>query len=388
MGLFFGSRQQRASLADYGVRPRSDGRSADAETRRDSLKVSVKWACLRLRADLLSTTPLDVFRRVAGVQVEVPKTPVFLAPGGSEADGVGMVEWLYSSQFDLDDCGNHFGIIRARDGMKLPSLIEQVPVDTVTVRVRKGKRTYRIDGTEYQPDEVWHERQFTTSGSPVGLSPTAHSALSAKGYLSAQEFAVSWFDGGGVPAAHLQNVAKQTLTPEESATAKARFKASVSNGDLLVSGKDWEYHMLGAKASESAFIEQMTASAPDQCRFYGVPGDMVDVQVPTGTVTYANVTQRNLQLLVLNMGPAYLRREDMLSRRLLPQPRYAKFNTDALLRLDPETRSNKLIAEVQGRLLAPSEARELMNMQPFTDEQLAEFDRLFGARTKTPSKEV
>ena len=67
---------------------------------------------------------------------------------------------------------------------------------------------------------------------------------------------------------------------------------------------------LAAKASESGFIQQMEYTDVALTRFFGVPADMVDVQSSTGSVTYANITQRNLQLLVMNLGGAVKRRED------------------------------------------------------------------------------
>jgi hypothetical protein len=36
------------------------------------------------------------------------------------------------------------------------------------------------------------------------------------------------------------------------------------------------------------------------------------------------------------------------------------------------------------RVLAPSEARALEDLPPFTDEQLAEFDRVYGAPRSNP----
>jgi hypothetical protein len=64
-----------------------------------ALRHSAVWACLRLRANLISTMPVDAFRRAAGVQIEVTKPPVLVIPGGER---VGIMEWLYSTQFDLD----------------------------------------------------------------------------------------------------------------------------------------------------------------------------------------------------------------------------------------------------------------------------------------------
>lgn len=353
-------------------------------TRTSSLRAGVKWAALRLRADLVSTTPLDVFRRVDGRQVEMTKPLVLKEPGGADME---PEEWFYSTQFDLDDTGNTFGIVASRDNHGLPTMIELVPTEAASVMVRKGIVKYRLDGKEYDRDKVWHERQFTTSGSPVGLSPTFFAAMVAGGYLSAQEFAADWFSGAGVPASHLKNTAR-VLQPGEAEKIRARHEASVRNGGVFVSGSDWTYDMIGAKASEAAFVDMIDATAPELCRFYGVPGDVIDVSPATSTITYANITQRNLQLLILNLGPSYTRRERTFSRRMLPQPRYAKWNTDALLRMDPASRYAQWKLGIDGRFLAPSEARDLDNRQPFTPEQEAEFGRLFPGRAATPTKEL
>ena len=88
-------------------------------TNETALRNSAVWACLRLRADLMSTFPIDVYRYVNGIQVEVPKPPVLVAPGGSE---VGIKEWMYSTEFDLDRGGNCFGIITERTGVIGPDL--------------------------------------------------------------------------------------------------------------------------------------------------------------------------------------------------------------------------------------------------------------------------
>jgi len=117
------------------------------------------------------------------------------------------------------------------------------------------------------------------------------------------------FGGSGVPAAHLKNTT-QALDSDQATAIKDRFVSSVVSGDVFVTGSDWEYNMMGReKASESSFIEAQHATAADMCRFLGVPGDMVDVNEQTGSVTYANITQRNLQLLIINLGPARTRRE-------------------------------------------------------------------------------
>lgn len=365
---------------------RMNGRRVDGAT---AMRHSAVWACLRLRADLLSTMPLDVLKRVrtdtGSVQVEMNKPPVLTSP-----DGVWPIEdWLYASQVDLDRYGNAFGVIRARDGAGLPALIELVDAATVTVR-GSGPRIeeYVFGRDHYSPEEVWHERQYPIAGMPLGLSPIGYAAMSIEGWLSAQHFMVEWFNGSAMPAAALKNT-ERTVPAVEAAAIKTRYTASVRNGDVFVHGKDWEFSTVGAKASESSFLDVGRYSISDVCRFLGVPGDMIDAESSTGSITYANVTQRNLQLLILNLAPVLRRRESAFSRRLLPQPRYVKFNRGSLLEMDLKTRYESYKVAVEARTLAPSEVRELENRQPFTTDQLAEFDRLFGKGTApAPAKGV
>ena len=373
-------KRERRDLSGLGsLIPSRLPANATAVTRDSSLQSSVKWACLRLRADLISTTPLDVFRQTAtGPMAQVATPPVLRAPDGV----IDISEWLYSSQFDLDDIGNHFALITARDRAGLPSVLEPLPADDVVVRVRDGQVTYEVGGTPVDTANIWHERQHSTSGSVLGLSPTAYAASLMSANMSAQAFAASWFAGHGVPAAHLRNSAK-TLNAPEATAAKAKFLDTVSTGGVFVTGSDWEYTPLGAKASEAAFLEMLKASAPDICRFYGVPGDMVDVESSTGNITYANVTQRNLQFLILNLGPAITRRERAFSNALTPRGQVVKFNTDAILRMDPAARITQMSAEIDKRLLTVTEGRELLNRSPLTPDEEAEFARLFPTRSTT-----
>lgn len=354
-------------------------------SRDESLRHSAVWACLRLRADLISSMPVDIFRRVGGVQFEQAKSAVFVTPGGRECR---WMEWAYSTQVDLDSAGNTVGLITARDGAGLPARIELANIDDVTF---KGKGStlskVRIGAREYDPLEVWHEKQFTLSGCPVGLSPIAYSARSINNYLSAQEFADEWFGNSTVPGGHLKNTAR-VLDKGEAAKTKESFKASVQAGDVWVSGNDWEYSMLSAKASESQFLELMDASIADVCRYLGVPGDMIDAPTKGSSVTYANITQRNLQLLIMNLGPAIARREEAWSFGLLPQPRYAKLNTAALLRMDLKSRYESYKIGVDARFLPPSRILDLENMPPLTPEEKAEFAELFPAKPAAPTKEA
>lgn len=354
-------------------------------TQDTALRHSGVWAALRLRANLVSSLPVDVFRRVGGVQVETPKPPLLVEPGGPDWL---WPEWMWATQFDLDRYGNTFGIVVERDGLGMPRRVELVPAGMVTVRGNGPTITkYRVGPEEYDPPEVWHERQYRVAGSPIGLCPVAYAAWSIGGYLSAQKFTLDFFGSGAMPAGVLRNTQVQVPGQDQITEAKAKFKAATANRDIFVTGRDWEWTASAAPEAANAFIEAQQWGTVEVARYFDVPADLIDAAVSGQSVTYANITQRNVQLLVMSLGPAIGRREAALTRAL-PQPRYVKLNSDALLRMDPQTRDQVLIAKVAGRLLAPSEARELDNRQPFTPEQEAEFARLFPAKYPAPSKQL
>jgi HK97 family phage portal protein len=364
------------------IPPRSSAGAGTVRVTEDSaMRHSAVWACLRLRADLESTMPIDVFRRVGEIQVEMPKPPILVNPGGERVD---ICEWMYSSRVDLDRAGNAFGLITERNAAGLPSRIDLQPMTDCTVKMKGNEITkYRICGKEYDPDLVWHEKQFTVAGFPLGLSPVAYAAWSIGQYQSAQKFALDWFGTGGVPKGHLKNTELATLDPENAAVIKTRYKASVENNDVFVSGKDWEYKPFQAEAVGAEWLEAQKFGIGDIARFFGCPGDLIDAAVSTGSITYANITQRNLQFLIMNLGPAIIRRERALSK-LLPAPRYVKLNTSALLRMDDQTRAQLIKTKIDSRTLTPSEARELDNLPPLTPEQIAEFEQLFGKKNPAP----
>jgi HK97 family phage portal protein len=348
-------------------------------TNDSAMRHSAVWACLRLRADLISTMPMDVFRRVNGMQIEMPKPPVLVNPGGERVD---MCEWLYSSQVDLDRAGNAIGLITEVNALGLPARIDLQMLGECSVQSKDGVVTYRIGGKSYSAAQVWHERQYTVAGLEVGLSPVAYAAWSIGEYLSIQDFALSWFAGGAVPKARMKNTAK-TINNDEAEKVKSRYRATTQNGDLFVYGADWEYDFMQAQNQGMEWIEGKRYGVTDIARFFGAPGDLIEAAVSTGTITYANISQRNLQFLIMNLQPAIYRRELRLSK-LLPQPRYVKLNTDALLRMDPQTRAQVILTRINARTLAPSEARELDNLPPLTEAQIAEFDRFWPPKPAQP----
>ncbi len=345
-----------------------------------SLTHSAVWACRRIRADLISTFPVDVFRKFGSISIEMPKPPIMIDPGGVKWD---YVDWMWASQNDLDSAGNAVGIIRARNGARnryypdgLPAEIELADTRGCSVVTVKGKTKYRVDGKLYDPSEVYHEKAYPVSGSPVGLSVLQMAAATIGEALTMQTYGLDWFRNGGIPKAWMQNTAKRLQDGERDA-AKQWYQDTISNGDLMVTGRDWEYNMIQAESAGMEWLEGRRFSVPEICRFYSVPPEMVHGAVSGQSITYANVSQANLQFLIMHLGPAIVRREKNLSK-LLPEPRFVKMNTSGLLRMDDAARQTYIRSQLETWQLTLAEARELDNREPLSAADITAMQEIYG----------
>jgi HK97 family phage portal protein len=356
-------------------------------TAETALRSSAVWAALRLRANLISTLPVDSFRERPGeIRVAIANPGVTFINAGRE---IPWHEFLYATQMDLDRSGNAFGVVTQRNALNLPTRIELVNIGDVTLSPRyvggnvlDPELVWRIGGVEYAYEDLWHERQYVVSGLPLGLNAIMYAAYAVGSYLSAQDFAIKWFSNDAMPAAVLKNE-EETVPPKVAEAAKARFQASMTPGGVFVTGRDWSLSPMNAAENTNRYIETMQWGVPDIARYLDVPADLIDGAVSGSSVTYANVTQRLLQLLVVHLGPSITRRELALSD-LHPRPRYIKLNRKALLAMDPLGQAQLLGAEITGRYTTPDEARAIMDKAPLTEGDKALFDRLFGSKNATP----
>lgn len=327
-------------------------------TESTALRHSAVWAALRLRANLVSSLPLDCYISLPDGRVEEPRPQVLVEPW----PGTSEREWRYGSQYDLDRAGNTFGIVHARDREGRPTVVEPVGIDEVRVTCRGRRVTeLRVNGESIPLDAVWHEKQYAPAGFALGMSPIQAARWSIGGYLAAQDYSLDWFaEDGAHPVGVLKNL-DRTLNPETAAEMKRRFKAAVRNRDIFVTGRDWEWTAEAVEADSAGFLEAMRWGAQDVARFLDVPADMIDAGMSGSSITYANITQRNLQFLITALQPALTRREEALSR-LCPTGVYVRFNSDALLRMDPATRWKLHADRVRAGLQSVNEVRAIEDM--------------------------
>lgn len=360
-------------------------------TQQTALKNSVWWGGLSLRANIVSTLPVDVVRDTGEGITQSVKNPGPLVT--TPWINVDITEFLYSIQFDMDRYGNAIGIIRERNALGKPTAVELQEMRNCAA-IMDGPRIkqWRCGKEYYDPRDIWHQKQYTMAGLALGLSPLAYAADSMGIYQSAQEFALDWFGNGAIPRGVLRNTQKELLDPKLVEDAKTGFKNATAGGDIFVHGREWEWLPANTSAATAGFLAQKTSSERDVARYVGVPAGMIDVEVATGNITYANVTQFNLHFLVNYLGPSVVRTQNFWSTNALPKPWKFRLNTDALLRMDPQAKADIMVKLANAKLRTPDEIRALDNLPPYTPEQITQIG-LFAQMSKSQpapaqSKEV
>ena len=350
-------RRRTPSLAGVPVDPDS------------ALRMSAVWACVDLIATNTSVLPLDEYRsRPDGTREELPTPPLFDSPDGE----LGLTGWLYQVVESLLKRGNAYGLILRRDRDGWPTKIQMLPPQVVQVEQRGepfGPYEWKLEGHPIRRydarsghGDLWHVPAYLTAGSPVGLSPIAKAALSIGTGLAAQEFGARWFRDNATPAAILSN--EKTVNKETAKLVKRRWvEALRGNREPVTLGDGWKYEAVQVPANESQFLETIRASTVDVARYFRVPPSEIGASLEGSSQTYANQEQRALALLTYTLNPWLVRLEEALTG-LRPRDRFMKFNVDALLRTDLETRYRAHELSIVSGWKNVDEVRSLEDLPP------------------------
>lgn len=383
MSLFRPERRAETSTAAQLIAEQRQGRiyaGVQVDDMR-AMQLAAVWGCIDLIASIVSTLPIEEYRRVGGVRIEQSPPLLLVDPAG---DGTGVEMWIRQLITSCLLRGNGYGLILAVGADGWPSQIESLHPDRVTWRRRLnfGPVESLLDNKlvdRWPAGPLWHLPVYVLPGSPVGMSPIQFAAQTIGLGLAAQKYGAEWFGQGKIPPATLET--EQPVDGTQAAALKERVNAALADGGPLVLGAGLKFNPISVAPNEAQFLETMEYNSDDIARFFfrRPPGE-------GGNVTYANVEARSLDLLTYTLSEWLVLIEKALTR-LRPRPRYVKFNADAFLRVDAMTRAKVLDIQVRGGVRNRDEARAYDDMKPIPDGTGVEFLWPPGATSVDATKE-
>ena len=337
-----------------------------------ALRHSAAWACQRILVSTISKMPVDVFRRDAAGQVEITAPTIVSAPSG-RVSRRGWVAQLVRSGLQH---GNMYGRIVSVSAAGFPSQIETVSGEEVAWNTKGGQLVPFVNGREsavYPAGDLWHVpvSQFLLPGSPVAMSPTQFASRAIATGLAAEEFGHRFFTDGGHPTTvwSVDGEPSQDMLDVYAARVMDRMESGSRKPLFIGSGVNPK--QLQVDPANTQWIDIMRFEVENAARFWGVPPSMIYGSVSGQNVTYANVSQADLAFLKTSVEAWIIDLEDAWSA-LLPQPRFVKFNTDAVLRMDTEARFRVHEVALRTQLASVNELRAYENRPPWPEP---EYDR-------------
>lgn len=341
--------------------------SAQMDVQR-ALQLAPVYAAGRLLASSVAALPLQTYRRAGGARIKMDFVPdLFWKPS---VQGT-LYDWVFRAVTSMVYRGNAVGLITARDAMQFPTMVEWLNPGDVHVQDDQmfgpGSFTnpiWRWNGRVVPAEDLVHIPWFTLPGRVWGLSPLQAYAATVSTGLSAQQFSNDWFAAGGVPPATFKN-SEQTVPQDEANVIKARLTSAIKTRQPIVYGREWEFTPISVSPTEAKFVETMRLTATQVANVYGIPPEMIGGE-SGASMTYANTEMQQIQFLQTCLLPWLTKLEATLTK-LLPASQYVRFNADALIRADSQTRwSNYRTAREIG-VLNRDEIRALEDMAPLPD---------------------
>ena len=335
-----------------------------------SMQLLTVYGSVRLITDSIATLPLDVFRRTGeDAKVEVAK-PTWLQQPTTNLDFTSWVSQVLSS---LLLHGNAYvAVLRNEVG----TIVELLPLDPSKVRVTRdrGRLSYMVNGQRIDA-EMLHLKGLMLPGSDVGLSPVEYARQSIGLGLAAVKFGTGYFEGeGNMPGVIEMPGSAQSETLKGIANQWRQRRREGGRGlpGVLQEGATWK--PTGVTNEQAQFLAtRKFTSAEIAGQMFMIDPSELGIGIEGSSLTYANLEQRNTRFVRVTLLPWIVRLEKALSD-LLAQPRYVKFNINALMRGDLSSRYAAYATGIGAGFLEPNEARDWEDLPPLDTPDVAEVD--------------
>jgi len=243
--------------------------------------------------------------------------------------------------------------------------------------VCKGEPLAKAMGLEEESQTVWlkDENMFFVHGLSfdglMGLNPTAVMSNSLDAGLSAEDqvrmLAKKGFSGSLI----LEAPAGMFRNEEEAKKFLSMFRdahdGSENTGKTAMLREGIKANMVSMSGRESQWIEQRLFQRQEAAMWFCLEEILGD----DSSVSYNSLAEKHLAYLTNCLNRWLVHIEAALDRTLLTerekdkQSHYFKFNTNALMRMDPPKQAEYLTKLIASRVISPNEAREKLDMNPY-----------------------
>lgn len=339
------------------------GSVVDVDT---ALKIAAVWACVRLKAQTISSLPLHL--RDQDNKLAHGHNIYRLLHKAPNAD-MGPSEFKEVISSSLDLWGNFYAQI-VRSGNRIISLEILSAEEMAVERTKSGVIRYAYKDDEvFSEADILHIRGFTLDGL-VGLSPIQYAAQTLGAQMDANDAADREF-ASGLKTGLVIESGERILQPEQRERLRSNLREyslpEKTNEPIVLEAGQKISNINGLKINpaDAQLLESRYFGIEEICRAFGVPPQLIG-HTDKASSWASSLEQTNMGFLTYGLQPMLVRIEQTMQRKLLsPSERdiySAKFSVEGLLRSDSQSRAGFYASMLQNGVMTRNEVRALENL--------------------------
>jgi HK97 family phage portal protein len=326
-----------------------------------AFEVVAFFSAVSLISDTISTLPVDSYIRVSGERRPYRPKPMWIDQPDVDTTRQAHYGAVVASM--LVSGNSYTRVFRDSNGEP----VNLVVLDPTTVEVKRsaiGRKVFIVTGEErpLTSDDIIHLIDLAEPGSLVGISRVMK-LKDALGVASAlQSYAARFFGQGattqGVIEVPGEVTAEQAKNLQEGFDSRHRSWRNAHKTGILSGGA--KYVSTQVENNAAQFLESRRFAVEEMARAFNIPLHMMGIP---DTASYASVEQNNLQFVSHTLRPI-LEKIEWGYSRLLPNNAFIKFNFNALLRGDLQSRATSYSIMTQAGIMSVNDVRRLEDYSP------------------------
>jgi HK97 family phage portal protein len=362
---------QRSPTDDFWYGPVGNQTLSGARVSSDTaLRLSVVFACVRVRAETLGMLPWITYRRIKdGKERAEHELSGLLATQPNEWQTA--MQWRMMMEAHHSLRGNAYSRI-VYNGAGRVDYLQPVHPDAVRLEITpSGTVLYRVtqkDGSMLTLvwGEVFHVAGLSLDGL-TGLNPIEMERESIGMGIAARDYGARFFLNDARPPGYIS--VEATFKDKE---AKTKFRESIQEAQtgvnrhkLMVLEAGMKYNELGIKQTDAQYLETLKHTDLDIARIFRMQPHKIGI---LDRATWANIEHQNIEFVTDCMMPIARAWEQAAQRDLFlgDEEYFSEFLLDMLLRGDTAARYEAYGKAIKDGWLTRNEVRSAENRNPLT----------------------
>lgn len=258
--------------------------------------------------------------------------------------------------------GNFIGILADYDPMGYPRQVVPVHPDAVFLDTSTGVPLYQIHDEFYRYDEVVHVRSNAPIGGLWGQGIVERYRGTLEGQLYEQAHGTNTFKNGSVPSAII-TLDTPVVEEDVAEAVQSRWINRHGAGERkpAVIGNKMKVEPIGWSNKDTEWIEGRKLSIAECALMCGLDPSDLSAAVGNTSLTYANLTQRQLSRISDSYAP-WMNLVEQAWSDLIPGNNYVRGNAEALLRTSTAERYELHKVALEAGFMEVNEVRDIENL--------------------------